>query len=260
MERRSATNITEQLLGQLVHGYRIDELLGNTKTTAIYRLTAVETVHTEPRTITVFLLPEHFPVRARKRFLERVIREAASLVGLRHPHLFPVIGYGELAGTGYPYLLMPDAQVDTLAAHLRRQGRLAPRFAVALIERVAEVLEYAHHHGRLHRGLSPARLIYNEQVGAQLTGLDFIHLVELCGIEDAPLSYTHLRTISGSFFGDAHYLAPEVVRGACLMPAPMSMRWARYFSPSSVDNPSLVFRVSCRQADGPTREQGDAPC
>jgi serine/threonine protein kinase len=202
----------DQLCGQTLRGYRVEELIGIGSTTAVYRLHAEEE-HTRPQALsmTVFVLPSTLSRMGRERFLSRFVRIAAVLVELDHPHLFPIYGYGEQ--WGHAYLLMPDVQGASLASLLREQGPISLPLALAIIERIAEGLEYVHRHGLVHRSLAPTRVFLHDSLLVQVAGTGLLHLLEGQGIETSSEPYAHLRSITGAFLGEPAYLAPEIVAG-----------------------------------------------
>ncbi len=94
-------------------------------------------------------------------------------------------------------------------------GRCSLAYAAAVVDRVAETLEYAHSHDILHRGLSPAHILLREELFVQVTGFGLAQLLEMQGVEDTTGEpQAHLKALAGGFFAPAEYLAPEVVQGS----------------------------------------------
>jgi serine/threonine protein kinase len=200
----------DQFCGQTIHGYHVEEYLGKGRLTALYRVR--KRAAAESRVLTIVMVPERLQGSARERFFLRFDEEAARLVQLKHPHIFPLEGWGQQAG--YPYLLMPDQRGKTLATELRHAGGVSLAYAAAVLDRVAETLEYALDHGVLHRNLSPARIFLHAELFIQVAGFGLVSLLERRGIdqaEDDP--HAHLQTIAGTYFEPPEYLAPEVVLG-----------------------------------------------
>lgn len=203
---------TEYLRGQRFGGYTIEEELGRGSLTSIYRVRKRGDAQTH--VLMVITLPEHLSERGRERFLARFDRCSARLADLRHPHIFPVEGWGQQSDD--PYLLLPDIEAGkTLADELRLHGRCSLAYAAAVVDRVAETLEYAHSHDILHRGLSPAHILLREELFVQVTGFGLAQLLEMQGVEDTTGEpQAHLKALAGGFFAPAEYLAPEVVQGS----------------------------------------------
>lgn len=200
----------DQLFGYTIRGYKVEELLGVGQLTAVYR---VRNQLGETRMLTLFIQPERFTEEVRERFLMRFDLQAPALSSLKHQHLVPLDGWGQQAG--YPYLLLPDMTGRTVALELRGGGPFSLPYAIAILERVAEGLDFAHERGVLHLGLSSTRIFVVEDTFVQIAGFGLTALLQRHGIEDSPNDpYGHLRTIAGTFLGSAAYLAPEVVQGA----------------------------------------------
>ena len=200
----------DQFCGQTIRGYLVEEYLGKGRLTALYRVR--KRAEAESRVLTIIMVPEHLQASARERFFLRFDQEAARLVQLNHPHIFPLEGWGQQAG--YPYLLMPDQRGKTLATELSQHGSVSLAYAAAVLDRVAETLEYARDHGVLHRGLAPTRIFLHPELFIQVAGFGLVSLLERSGIDQAADEpQAHLQTIAGTFFEPPEYLAPEVVLG-----------------------------------------------
>ncbi len=201
---------TRDLSGQTIRGYTLKDLIGSGQLTAVYRVR--KEGETSARILTIIVPPPTLSESARERFLLRFDQEAARLLSLKHPHILPLEGWGQQAG--YPYLLMPELQGRPLAAVLQSYGRCSPAYAVAVLERVADTLEYAHKHGVLHLSLSPARIFLHQDLFIQVTGFGLVRLVERSGIEEISSDpYRALKTVAGTYFESPEYLAPEIVQG-----------------------------------------------
>jgi len=200
----------DQLSGYTIRGFKVEELLGIGQVTAVYR---VRNQQDETRTLTVLIQPERFTEEVSERFLLRFDQLAPALSSLKHPHIVPLLGWGQQEG--YPYLLLPDMSARPLVQELREHGPFSLAYAVAVIERIADGLEFAHGRGVLHLGLCPARIFLVEESFVQIAGFGLVSLLQRHGIEDDPDdTYGHLRTIAGTFMEPAEFLAPEIVQGA----------------------------------------------
>ena len=63
------------------------------------------------------------------------MREVRLAAGLRHPNILPVYQSGAVDGT--PFYVMPYVEGESLATHIRRNGRSSVRDAVAVFRDVA---------------------------------------------------------------------------------------------------------------------------
>ncbi len=88
--------------------------------------------------------------------IARFRREAQAAAQLDHPHIVPVYEIDQHQGR--VYFTMAFAPGGSLAQH---KGRFLsdPRTAVALLEKVAHAVHYAHQRGILHRDLKPANIL-----------------------------------------------------------------------------------------------------
>jgi serine/threonine protein kinase len=199
----------DALVGEKIRGYRLEHLLAVGSATAVYDARTRERWLDPHVMIATVLVPEGFP--ARVAFMERWSQLGARLAALRHPSLFPLYGYGE--HDTIPYLLLPMTSGETLA-HLRKaHPRFSAEAALALIAPLAEVLEYLHEHGIIHLAMHPGNILLDER-RVQLLGTGLPHLLRLSDLEGAlARPYSHLTSITGSWLGNAAYLAPEVIRG-----------------------------------------------
>jgi eukaryotic-like serine/threonine-protein kinase len=94
---------------------------------------------------------------AKRRAMLRT--EAEALAACAHPGVERLIEYrdGEL-----PYLLLEHVGEQTLREVLLAEGRLAPDFAVRVLQHTGAALAYAHARGYLHRDLKPSNIILRE--------------------------------------------------------------------------------------------------
>ncbi len=134
--------------------------------------------------------------------LERFQQEARTLARLRHPGIVEVFDSGQTA-TGQPYIVMEFVEGTDLAQAIRTAGRLEPEWARSVIERVCDVLEYAHAQGVIHRDIKPGNIIVGRDRTIKVA--DF----GLAKVESGAAE----RALTGSnvALGTADYAAPEVL-------------------------------------------------
>ncbi len=134
--------------------------------------------------------------------------EARALAALRHPGVPMVVDHGSHGG--YPYLVMEWVEGETLAARLKRQGRLELLAVLQICHQVGSVLVAAHQLGIVHRDLKPSNLMLWQRTGLpeQVKVLDF-------GVARVPPSTGAQRpmTVPGTILGTPEYWAPEQARG-----------------------------------------------
>ncbi|MHB1223226.1 MAG: serine/threonine-protein kinase [Gemmatimonadaceae bacterium] len=131
---------------------------------------------------------------------ERFRREAEAAAHLTHPHICPILDYGEAGET--VFLVMPYLSGGSLADRLARERTVAPVPAAAIGAQVASALDFAHRRGVVHRDVKPDNILFDEDGHAVVT--DF-------GIATARF---HARlTGTGRAMGTPHYMSPEQAMG-----------------------------------------------
>jgi serine/threonine-protein kinase len=136
---------------------------------------------------------------------ERFRREARAAAGLSHPNVAGVFDYGEDDGT--QFIVMELVEGETLAEHIRREGRLDPPEAARIAREIAAAVEAAHQAGIVHRDIKPGNVMLTDK--GEVKVLDF-------GI--AAASGPNL-TATGFTIGTAAYLSPEQAAGKRATPA-----------------------------------------
>ncbi|MCB9848199.1 MAG: serine/threonine protein kinase [Phycisphaeraceae bacterium] len=137
---------------------------------------------------------------------QRFEREVEFIARLNHPDIVAVLDSG--AADGRRFCVMDFIEGVPLDEALT-PGECDPDEALALIERVARAVDYAHQRGVLHRDLKPSNILIDDQHNPRL--LDF----GLAKAIDPVSSLGGRRTISeqGQLIGTVAYMAPEQARG-----------------------------------------------
>jgi serine/threonine protein kinase len=139
---------------------------------------------------------------------ERMLQEARAAACISHPAIVQVFDFGKTRD-GEPYISMELLHGESLAAALRRRGRLSAVRAIQVLLPIADALSVAHQRGIVHRDLKP----------------DNVHLAQLADGRTQPkiLDFgiakqaTHAKsmklTLDGTVMGSPSYMSPEQARG-----------------------------------------------
>src|SRR5258708_25917221 len=133
-------------------------------------------------------------------FVERFEREAEVVASLEHPHILPIIDYGE--ADGLHYIVMRYLNGGSLEERMHKKP-LTLDECVRFLNQLASALDYAHKRGVIHRDLKPNNVLVDTEDNVYLT--DF-------GI--ARLAQTERKlTTTGSIIGTPAYMSPEQAMG-----------------------------------------------
>jgi len=150
------------------------------------------------KTISIFA---HSPEEDRE-FRERLFTEAKAAGRLSHPGIVTVYDVSEDPDTLNPYIVMEYVAGDSLEKHVAESAERFPlSSALALVEQVAEALDYAHSQGIVHRDIKPANILLPENGPPKIT--DF-------GI--AKLNFGHPTSL-GEAMGTPAFMSPEQLNG-----------------------------------------------
>jgi tRNA A-37 threonylcarbamoyl transferase component Bud32 len=131
----------------------------------------------------------------------RFVREAATAARLEHPNIVPIYDVG--AADGVQYIAMRYMAGGTLGDLLARSGPLRFPVALALLEQIAEALDYAHAQGVVHRDLKPGNILLESSS----------HRASLTDFGIARAGEGSLLTFVGQVAGTPEYMAPEQAQG-----------------------------------------------
>ncbi len=156
------------------------------------------------RHVAIKVLPPELAFREEIRL--RFLREAETAARLSHPHIVPIHSVGE-APDGLVYFVMAFVDGESLAAKLKRRGRLPPDESRRILQETADALGAAHALGIIHRDVKPDNILLEGSRG-RVVVTDF-------GIAKALSSTTGAATLTatGVAIGTPHYMSPEQAAG-----------------------------------------------
>src|ERR1041384_259861 len=135
---------------------------------------------------------------------QRFTREAQTAARLSHPHIVPIHTVGE--GMGLVYFVMGYVDGESVAARIRRRGRLPVEEARRIMKETADALSAAHALSVIHRDIKPDNILL-EGTRGRVVVTDF-------GIAKA-LSATSGSTLTsaGVAIGTPSFMSPEQAAG-----------------------------------------------
>ena len=181
----------DRLLGKKLGPYLLKSVLGSGGMAVVYtaeqpsprRDVAVKVLSTE--------MAQH------EQLVERFRREADVIAQLQHPHILPIIDFGQQ--DEYIYIAMRLVKGGTLD-HRLRSGPLALGTALEMLRQMGGALAIAHEHGIIHRDLKPNNVLLDEQNNVYLA--DF-GIAKMMHGQSTQLTETH------GVVGTPSYMAPE---------------------------------------------------
>jgi serine/threonine-protein kinase len=178
--------------------YRIERELGKGAMGVVYagrdpkigRVVAIKTL----------ALSEEFEADELKEAKERFFREAETAGRLAHPNIVTIYDAGE--EHDLCYIAMEFLKGRDLTPFIRQPDLLQPEKALAIVERVADALGYAHSMGIVHRDIKPANIMYEpESDTAKVTDFGIARITDSS------------RTRTGTVLGTPSYMSPEQLAG-----------------------------------------------
>lgn len=139
----------------------------------------------------------------------RFVREARTIARLHHPHILPLIEYGD--EQGILYLVMPFIEGGTLTSFLRRSLPDLNEVS-AIYQQILDAVEYAHDEGLIHRDIKSSNVLLEQRRSgtpyAYLADFGLVRTSRQTELEQAgkPIPLEQVP-------GTPHYMAPEQTRG-----------------------------------------------
>jgi serine/threonine protein kinase len=198
----------DKLIGKKIDGrYEVKGLIGEGGMGSVYEVRHVGL----DRSFALKILRREYG--SDKTSVERFLQEARVAAAIEHEHLVAVTDFGEVDGRlvpklgdkTLPYFVMEKLEGESLAALLRREGKLDTDRAVRIAYECALGLTAMHAGGVIHRDLKPHNVfMVRRGEREQVKLLDF-------GV--AKVLGASRLTKTGTVFGTPYYMSPEQAGG-----------------------------------------------
>ena len=154
------------------------------------------------RRVAIKVLPPELAFSSEIR--QRFTREAQTAARLSHPHIVPIHDVGE--GNGIVYFVMGLIEGESLAARIRRRGRVPAEETRRIIRETADALSAAHSVSVIHRDIKPDNILL-EGTRGRVVVTDFGIAKAMSATSGATL------TSAGMAIGTPSYMSPEQAAG-----------------------------------------------
>ena len=134
---------------------------------------------------------------------ERFLAEIKTTANLQHPHILPLFDSGE--AVSFLFYVMPYVEGESLRERLDREKQLGVDDALAITQKVAGALDYAHQNGVVHRDIKPGNILLSAQGEPLIADFGIALAVAQAGGERV--------TETGLSLGTPHYMSPEQATG-----------------------------------------------
>ncbi|HEX4599908.1 MAG TPA: protein kinase [Gemmatimonadales bacterium] len=197
---KAESSLTARLIKALGNSYTVEGELGRGGMGVVFNARDERL----KRHVAIKVLPPELAFREEIRL--RFLREAETAARLSHPHIVPIHSVGE-GPDGLVYFVMAFVDGESLAAKLKRRGRLPPDESRRIIQETADALGAAHALGIIHRDVKPDNILLEGSRG-RVVVTDF-------GIAKALSSTSGSATLTatGVAIGTPHYMSPEQAAG-----------------------------------------------
>jgi len=184
-----------ELAGQSLGGYQLDEEIGRGSMGMVYRGKQIAL----GREVAIKVLPRALAKNA--TYVARFIREAQIIAGLNHPNIVQIYDAGQQAGL--LYFVMEYVQGPTIGSLLQIDGTMPQHLAAEYAAQIADALDSAYNERNvIHRDIKPENLMLDRW--GKIKVMDF-------GLARAP---GHLQiTIAKTLVGSIYYASPEQIWG-----------------------------------------------
>jgi serine/threonine protein kinase len=180
----------EKFIGATLGNYHLEQLLEQSKWGPVFIASSRAGTSYVIRFVGTRFQEDELNTDSHIVFLGRFQQEANQVAALQHPHILPLLDYGNYQSI--PYLVYPHVPLTSLRSLLAQNIPTDLNSVGRYLDQFASALEYAHQHAVIHRNLSTA-CIYM-QANRQLTVGEF----GLMRMYELSLDSQHTSKFSGS--------------------------------------------------------------
>ena len=204
-------------LGTTFGAYKLDQVVLTDAVSVTYRATLARELETVYRGVASNLsrpvllrITDPFTDDGAGERVAAYLRRVEAAAAVRHPAIVNAIDLGQIDGRAFVATRWTGGV--TLEEQIRREGRLEPATACALLLPVADALDTLHDAGVVHAAISPRTIWMDESHGRRAARVTAIGL-------DASLHDPTLTSAVDAAPGDAFYVAPEQIHNAASPPS-----------------------------------------
>ncbi len=190
------SDVVDRLNAALGGRYTIERELGEGGMATVY---LADDLKHERRVALKVLKPELAAVVGAERFLA----EIKTTANLTHPHILPLFDSGE--ADSFLFYVMPHIEGESLRERIDREKQLGVDDSVAITQKVAGALDYAHQNGVVHRDIKPGNILLSAQGEPLVADFGIALAVAQAGAGRI--------TETGLSLGTPHYMSPEQATG-----------------------------------------------
>lgn len=186
----------ELLLGQILGGYELHEIIGKGSFGTVFRATQLAM----NRVVGIKVLARERS--SDPKVVNEFVSEARRAGRLNHPNLVHV---HDVLQVGSHHLLVMELMAGSATDHLRERGPMDEHTALTVLAHIAKALAYAETQRIVHRDVKPDNILVNDQGVYKLADLGIAMTLAADG-------QAHQERSVGS----PHYVAPEQARGGAI--------------------------------------------
>lgn len=202
--------VTDPLLGQVIESYKVESLLGSGAMGMVYR--GVHQII--GKAVAIKVLKADYADDP--EMVQRLIREARTVNAIRHPAIVDIFGFGTIARSEQPYIVMDLLEGDPLDEYLKVHAPMKMRQVAPFLDELLSALSAAHAVGVIHRDLKPGNVF----VESKPDGQKGIKVIDFGLAKQADRANGSVKpTNPGTLLGTPAFMAPEQVLGTKVTPA-----------------------------------------